>query len=191
MKSTFSTATTTRAIILGLGIIVMTLGSPGQAHSQGPPQPKPLPVTVDNVPLPVVDVDNPARQPFHAVICTAFSINGGEPGGGLSCLGWPTSFVFPQDRRGAIEFVSAVCDQSNLTSFKVTFNTTAGGDQAVYPVQLRFNPFSTSDLDASQPVRVYADPSSSISIGTSYSSPGSDPAYGRCFVAFSGHLITP
>jgi hypothetical protein len=134
----------------------------------------PVPVTVQApAPLPVYDVDNAARQPFQAALCTQ------APSDGSLCGTKPSSVAVPVGRRLVIEYASGRCPKAGFSlstgqDWAASLQTTAGGTQArhlLHPVpgisigspQLR-SEMGLNGFDVTQLVRIYADPGSLVGL---------------------------
>ena len=135
-------------------------------------KPSPIPpghnVTVVNTPLPVMDVDNPARQPFQATV----------------------PFTVPAGKRLVIEYLSAAARTSSTCRLlSVTLYTRVNGQEE--PLIHTFTPVLTGGDTAnnfytvSQQTRIYADPLSLVFDG--FSSLPCEPSITRPVV--SGYLV--
>jgi hypothetical protein len=153
--------------VIGTVVSPSTAIAQGQRHGQGA-----APVRiVSPVPLLVRDVDNAARQPFQAELCTQV------PLGGPFCGTKPSSVAVPADRRLVIEYASGRCPRSGFAlstgeDWAASLQTTAGGTQArhlLHPVigiaigspQLQ-SALQLNGFDVTQMTRIYADPGSLI-----------------------------
>jgi hypothetical protein len=169
--------------LVGLLVLVVTLVafvplvSRGQGKSVNAPPPfdvnvvnTPLPVTgtvsvsnLGDAPLPVRDVDNPARQPIQANI---IEVPPQIPN--------PVLFTVPAGKRLVIEYVSADIQAANsqcVTAPRYSLRTTTGG--------VALNHFFHSELTGtlgaaaneatrayglSQQTRIYADPNTQVTL---------------------------
>jgi len=150
--------------------VVGALMSSNTAIADGPTS---VPVRiVSPVPLPVRDVDNAARQPFQAALCTQHATPPES-----YCGGKPSSYAVPADRRLVIEYASGRCPRSGFTlstgqDWAASLQTTAGGTEArhlLHPVpgisigspQLQ-SEMGLNGFDVTQLTRIYADPGSLV-----------------------------
>ena len=119
----------------------------------------PLPVTgtinvgnLGDAPLPVRDVENPARQPVQ------FEFNG------------LNDYQVPAGKRLVIEYVSAELNSlaSACTKAVATLQTTAGGVEESHPfyLQLIGTVGTQRDYAVNQQTRLYADPNTMIQPGS-------------------------
>ena len=141
-------------------------------------EPPGAPVRIVNpLPLPVRDVDNAARQPFQAALCTQQVTYIGTPPD--FCGTRPSSVAVPADRRLVIEYASGRCPRSGFAlatgqDWAASLTTTAGGTAArhlLHPVpgiavgspplqsEMQLNGF-----DVTQLMRIYADPGSLVGL---------------------------
>jgi hypothetical protein len=163
----------------GMAVVAVAMVAtplPSVAQSKGS---APVSIT-DPLPLPTRDADNPLRNPFQTELCTGI------------CSGRTSAFTTPS-RPLVIEYISAWCTVSFGTSLTGLFiQTTAGGSQVQHVAGIpHFTAQSTSSevnvLNISQLVRIYAAPSSTVSMradaigGSSY----------RCDINLSGHTTGP
>jgi hypothetical protein len=197
-----------QSLVLLSGVIAfLVLSAP--AYAQGPPanvpppqnvkvvntESEPVPVTgtvsVSNLggtPLPVRDVDNPARQPFQASII--------EPPLGTPN---PVFFTVPAGKRLVIEYVSAealALDPDCVTPPRFALTTTAGGTPLAhffYPENsgtISFSGNTAKVYGLSRQTRIYADPLTQVKLNVrtdalplcSYNSAGRD-------LHISGYLV--
>ncbi len=110
-----------------------------------------------NSPLPVRDVDNPARQPFQRELDPLVS-----PGSFTAS----DSLTVPAGKRFAIEFASASVDTPAGTKMWVRIQTTSSGVGLSYSLlpQLQGN-YAADGSDfllAAQPMKLYADPGTQV-----------------------------
>ncbi len=154
---------------------------------------------VSPVPLPVRDVDNAARQPFQAELCTQ------APLGGTFCGAKPSSVSVPANRRLVIEYASGRCPRSGFSlsngeDWAASLQTTAGGTQArhlLHPVpgiaignpQLQ-SAMQLNGFDVTQLMRIYADPGSPVALQfEDLGGLGSNAI--TCEITISGYTVTP
>jgi hypothetical protein len=160
-------------LIITLGLtglaVICTLMSSGTAIAQ-----RSAPVRIASpVPLPVRDVDNAARRPFQAELCTQV------PLGGSFCGTKPSTFAVPADRRLVIEYASGRCPRSGFSlsngeDWAASLQTIAGGTQArhlLHPVPgiaIGSPPLQSAmqlnGFDVAQLMRIYADPGSLVGL---------------------------
>ena len=164
------------SLLAGIFAAVTPLTGQSQTDTVGPARPvlvvnsqsEPVPVTgtvsVSNLggaPLPVRDVDNPARQPFQANI---IDIPIGLPN--------PVFFTVPAGKRLVIEYVSADIEADNTqcpNAPRYELTTTAGGvtlDHFFYTKDAGTLGTSVNDdtkaFGLSQQTRIYADPNTQV-----------------------------
>lgn len=159
-------------------VALVPLVSRGQGKQNAPPPfdvkvinspSEPVPVTgtvsVSNLggtPLPVRDVDNPARQPFQANIIEAppFIPN-------------PVFFTVPAGKRLVIEYVSADIQAASqcASAPRYALTTTAGGvtlEHFFYTKDAGTVGLSVNDVrrafGLSQQTRIYADPNTQVTV---------------------------
>lgn len=128
---------------LALFMPLLTKGQGGQAAG-----PNVLVVNTPAEPVPVRDVDKPARQPFQKRVSEA-----------------DFEFTVPEGKRLVIEYFSATLNSSlnceaNIVLIR-TAVTVSGEEEIVFH---RFEPVRTSSLSdhLSQPTRIYADPNTPV-----------------------------
>jgi hypothetical protein len=154
---------------------------------------------VSPVPLPVRDVDNAARQPFQAELCTEV------PLGGPLCGTKPSSVAVPADRRLVIEYASGRCPRGGFSlstgeSWAASLQTTAGGTQArhlLHPAvgiaignpQLQ-SALQLNGFDVTQITRIYADPASLVGLDFDDLGGLGNSAI-ICEITISGYTVTP
>ena len=136
----------------------------------------------------VRDVDNPARQPFHLTLCNSTAAGGASL---PSCFGSPNSVIVANGARLVIEYVSAECFASNVSSFRVSLRTSVGGTAATHYMHFNPDPLDARVFDHSQQTRIYADAGTTLGLGFSAGTVGADPSSLRCDVTLSGYSITP
>src|SRR5258706_16343933 len=83
--------------VIGALMSSSTAIAQGQGQGAGPVR------IVNPLPLPVRDVDNAARQPLQAELCTQ------APIGGPNCGTKPSSFAVPAEPRPVIEYAPGRC----------------------------------------------------------------------------------
>jgi hypothetical protein len=166
----------TPSAVAVLAIAVLAAPVPALAQGKGS-----APVTIiDPLPLPTRDADNALRNPFQDSLCTGV------------CSGRASTLTTPA-RPLVIEYISAWCTVSFGTSLTGLFiETTAGGKQVQHVAGIpqataQSTSSSVNVLNISQQVRIYAAPSSTVSMradaigGSSY----------RCDINLSGHTTGP
>jgi len=132
------------------------------------------------------DVENPARAPFQASLCTNATFGGGTP---QTCIP-PNSFTVAAGRRLVIEYVEADCAQTGVNFLEVDLGTNVGGVGSSYKLHLAFNVFDNRFLDGSQITRIYADAGTIVGIGMSAGSGGGTPGSVACNLRLSGYSIS-
>jgi hypothetical protein len=140
------------------------------------------PVTVLNTPLPVLDVDNPARQPFQTG-------GGGRVQEG-NCPGISSTFAVPASKRLVIEFASASVVIVAIGQIPyVEIQTEVGSISTSYRVPLtRIGAVDTREVfEGSQQMRVYADPETTVYVNFGRSLPCTEVADFR--VSISGYFV--
>ena len=169
----FSTASAVAATVAA-GMFAVPLPSFAQNKGAAPVS------IVDPLPVPTRDADNALRNPFQVEICTGV------------CTGRSSFFTTPA-RPLVIEYISAWCTIANAVSLTGLFvQTTAGGVQVAHVAGIPHfvTPSSSGEFklfNFSQLVRIYADPSTSVSMrgdthgGSNY----------RCDINISGHTTGP
>ena len=186
--------------LVGLLVLVVTLValvplvSRGQGNSGNHPPPfdvnvvnTPLPVTgtvtVGNLgdsPLPVRDVDNPARQPVQARANCSVTIETG-------CL--PTIYTVPAGKRLVIEYASMDANVPAGELAQLAIATRTGGEtvEHAFPLTPPSVAFSAGRAaNVGQQVRLYADPGTSVVVTGSRSGFGSPASF---IFTISGHLV--
>lgn len=114
-------------------------------------------VQVTNTPLPTINTDNPARQPFQYTL---------TPGSATSSSA-TDSYSVPAGKRLVIEYISAQLTQYPASGYGYLYLiTTAGGNQAYYKVV----PPISSTVPQNQSLRIYADPGTSVQASVTQSS---------------------
>jgi hypothetical protein len=185
------------------------VAGPGRAEAQAPRPPTPVEI-IAPVPVPVSgslgisgtanvnvsntaaspaltrDVDNPARAPFQAVLCSRAAFSGGTL---PTCVSPASSLTVVAGRTLVIEYVGADCAQTGLNFLELQVSTTVGGVASSYDVHLAFNVFDQRFLDGAQSTRIYADGGSVVGIGMSAGSSGGTPGSVSCNLRLSGYSI--
>ena len=134
----------------------------------------------------VRDVDNPARSPFQATMCTSTSSGGAV---GTSCGNLPFSIAVPGDRRVVIEFVAAECSiGGDINLVQLGFSTVVNGTGATYRVHLERNVLDSRFLETMLQTRVYADPGTNVGLATGVGA-GPGAASARCTLTLSGYSV--
>lgn len=177
-------------LLLVIALIALATPRPTQGQGGDPVGPT-KPVLVDNTsaeslpvtgkvnvsnlrgsPLPVSDVDNPARQPFQRLLN---SING--------------SFTVPDGKRLVIEYVSGTLDGgASCTANYVFITTTITVAEEAQILSHIFPPTPISSLRAvfGQQTRIYSDPNTVVSARLNTNPNNCDSS----FVAYiSGYLV--
>lgn len=130
-------------------------------------------------PVPVSDVDNPARQPFQQLFNFSFDHTQGTNG---------QSFVVPAGKRLVIEFVSAaIALEMGLVVDAVVTTTVGGIAGGHHLIPTSMGPawgFPLSYL-ISKDIRVYADPGTTVGFSITDNLTGNGGAWGT----ISGYLI--
>ena len=133
------------------------------------------------VPLLTRDADNPATHAFQVELCD-------EIGGSTACDSQTNSsgnsFVVPEGKRLAIQFVSGTCAATSGSYVTVELQTSVGSTTMDHEILLHPVP-STIISDMSQQVRIYADPSSTVHL---FPSTGGGTA-GFCDLGISGYTV--
>lgn len=139
------------------------------------------PVTVTNTPadpVPTVDVENPAKQPFHA---------GRGVDGIIDQLGAVITTV-PPGKRLVIETITS-SSRINLTgaALQPALSLTVNGNAIIHYIGLSPNgqDATRSFWLATHAVRLYADPSTDVKVHCGASIPGSQ----FCTITISGYLV--
>lgn len=126
-------------------------------------------------PVPVRDVENPAREPFSASLNCSNTISNG-------CAG---SVSVPAGKRMVVEFVSgrvSVGSGNELTSVLIV---TGGKEHFLLAHKSPATPTSGTRFDVSQPLRLYSDPGGDVSLHVEISGIGASTLIGR----ISGYLV--
>lgn len=174
-------------LVLGsLAAIMVPSLTRGQGKDIANPQP--LNVNVVNTPLPIRDVENPARQPFYAEGQVAF----GPDTGSVASLLHPS---LPSDSHGVLEYITTECElpSGQRPSLRISQVNAIGGYERdiSFPV-LNFQvtvPFGVGMRDvlhSSDPVRIYLPPGNQILVQAQRSPTTS---FGTCQVYVSGFLV--
>lgn len=185
-------------VFIGIVVALVPRVSRGQGNSQNAPPPfnvkvinspsEPVPVTgtvsvsnLGNSPLPVRDVDNPARQPFQARLCVL-----GTPAA-CAGTGFPTSVTVPAGKRLVIEQIAGQCFPGT-TTLAVGLTVTVNSTTVTHLFGITF-PVGTGITGyTNHTTRLYADGGTSV-VGAHNSLPPT--ANVSCDIAFSGYLFTP
>lgn len=171
-----------RAIFIFLALVLMVIGgltptaSPKAAQSAQD-------VTVVNTeknPVPVFDVENPAKQPFQTSVLSF--IEAGSPSG-------HAFFRVPAGKRLVIEYISGILSVpfgQSIVTFELT--TTASRLTANHSVQISFAGVlaGSSQFTAGQLVKIYADPGTIVGVGAFRNT---YTGTGRVSVTISGYLL--
>ena len=187
------------AVLLFVGAVAAMMPSVirGQGNSPNAPPPfdvkvinsasEPVPVTgtvaVSNLgssPLPVRDVDNPAREPFQARLCMV--------SGAATCTGtlaFPTSVSVPVGKRLVIEQIAGECFPS-ATTLALGLTVTVNSTTVTHLFGIEYPVGSGTTGYTNHTTRLYADGGTSV-VPANNSLPG--PV--ACDIAFSGYLFTP
>jgi hypothetical protein len=140
-------------------------------------------VTVVNTatqPVPVLDVQNPAKQPFQYF----FNFNFDPTQGGNG-----ESFIVPVGKRLIIEFVSATMAVERGSIVDVVVDTTVGGVEGTHhlvPTSVGAAWGFPMSYIVSKDMRVYADPGTKVSFGITDNLTGNGTSWGT----ISGYLIS-
>jgi hypothetical protein len=155
--------------LLALALLVAALLSSSGISTPVVAQPSP-PGTNAN-PVFVQDVDNPARQPFAARVCTFV--------GTLRCNTFePQTFTVPSRVRTVIEQISGTCASDGQTSVNLVLSTVVGTVHVDTTLPLAFNAGGGPIQFIVVPptlTRIYPDPGTSVTFqfnGTVTSGPG-------------------
>ena len=153
-------------IVLVFGSLLL-YSSPGWA----PPASKEVTVINDSSsPVPIEDVDHPARQPFRSLA----SITNIQPG---------IIATVPSDSRLVIEFLTASCNSTGGIE-PTLFQVFAG---ILHSFSIGNTPFGTGFSSvATHLTRMYAEPNSDV-IATVFPSTSSPTI--TCDIAITGHLV--
>ncbi len=141
-------------------------------------------VNVTNIPLPVRDVENPARQPVQFGLCT-------EQGGAVTCFyntlgSFSDSYTVPHGKRLVIEYIGGHCGIApETTYYELAVETTVGGNLGHYgiPCMPAAGDSNSPNRTAGQQTRIYADPDTTVRLRLH-----SD--FGDATVFLSGYTIT-
>jgi hypothetical protein len=174
-------------IVFGALAVVLTLVTSHNASAQAPPNG--LNVTVLNTPLPVVDVENPARSPFQVTLCNGVNLLS------FQCGTVPTNLTTP-NRRVVVEYTSGFCFSSPTASPTVVgLSTTVSGVSAFHQggvPQLTFNDGVTSKtFSFAQQVRIYADPTTTIEFTPTFLGQFTTGGNNYCRITLSGYTLAP
>jgi hypothetical protein len=170
-------------------VSLAVLLAPSLTQGQGQGNQSQLNVNVVNTPLPVRDVENPARQPFNAVkqFSFFFDVDSGFV---------PFGESVPPDKQAVLEYVTAECrlpsgQRPSLQITQVAPSPTSVTEIAnpilIYQATVPFGPAATHDIyHSSDPVRLYLPPGTQIHLRAER-----NPAtgIGLCTVYISGYLI--
>lgn len=181
---------------VGMALLIgaVSLVTPRTTQSQGtsptrevkvinsPSEPVPVTGTVNvgnlgGDPLPMKDVDNPARQPFQRAIHEF------------------TPFIVPTGKRLVIEYVSADVGTSSTScdAFRCKLKTTVQGTDLVhffFPELVSTSPSTAASRQfaLSQQTRIYADPNTEVTVN--FERNGSPCVFGiGTGLSISGHLV--
>lgn len=177
--------------VLALSITLLSSSGAGaqQAEAQQAPQakqpppkpPTPVDIVRSDITLPVFDIDN-GRQPFQA---SAHSVMAGATNGDFQTI----AFV-PAGKRLVIENISAngrVPAGQPFLNLHISTNVANGGSKAHYLVMSQQGSVgNTTWFAASQQVRLYADPGTSVTFSVFRVAAGPE---GVVDVTISGYLI--
>ena len=138
-----------------------------------------------NKALLIRDTDNPARQPVHHdMVCDMKAINDVP----FICVD-PFPYTVPSGKELVIESVSAQVQLPTTQKVNfLSFLTTVGGTGVLMSLapSYQFDDGTLAHFVVSQQMRMYADPTTFVSIGCNRSSFLGD---GQCRAAFSGYLV--
>lgn len=135
-------------------------------------------------PVPVKDVDNPARHPVQ--FGTTLFIDEGELGES------GVAFNVSVGKQLVIEYLAAGVSVPTGQSLILWFVTTLDGSNQTYPIVLSlqgtFGQFDSSSdtLAGTQLMRVYVDPGTQVSV---FAERSSDTGLGVALLTFSGYLV--
>jgi hypothetical protein len=136
-----------------------------------------------STPLPVRDVDNPARQSFQRELDPLV------PSGSFSAS---DSLTVPAGKRFVIEFASASIDTTAGTKMWVRIQTTSSGVGLSYSLlpqlQGNFGADGSDFLLASQPMKLYADPGTQVTVVVNVLGGVANTNTGAA-VSLSGYLV--
>ena len=174
--ASFSSALGSR-LLAGVGTLTLLaavgLFASRPAHTAGGP----VPVTVANAPLAVInqDSDNPARHAVGRNITLSARTTVGSLTG--------TLYTVPTNKRLVLEHLSASTNLGNdANGYNIEVDTVQGGNQV--PTFFNEVPDAAPYSSASQSVRLYADPGTQVSVVV-YSSSRNPENF---VVSFSGYL---
>jgi hypothetical protein len=170
-------------IAFAVFIIGFCLVLPPAEAGEKPPSPVEVVNTQAN-PVPIQDMDNPARQSVqHSCVCSI-------PGGSAIDT---DSVLVPLGKRLVIEFVSvhALLPTGQIPEVQVFTGTGAlpGGTTSMGHQIALTGPLASAVTDiyqASQPVRLYADPGSEVLIHVARNQTGGAATFK---VTWTGHLV--
>lgn len=167
----------TKALLLAGGIGLVTLGFATRTPSS---------VVQSMKPLMVRDFNAPATRPLQFDLCSEINLASGCPSG-------EGTFTVPESTasgevvtRLVIQFVSVQCSVQPLTALVNTMSleTTAGGTTLDHYFPLTSDP-AFGVIGTTEDTRIYADPGTDVSLGTSWASANS----GICDMSISGHFV--
>jgi hypothetical protein len=174
---------------LSLFIGAISLVTPHPTPAQGSDSVGTKPISVVNTPivrvgnppgapLPVRDVDNPARQPVHTnVLCIANSMLGCDE----------TIYTVPAGKRLVIEYASMLAEipVGQVASWTISTFVRGRLERHRFPLTLPSVAFNNvTATESGQQVRIYADPGTHVEAGGIPNS-GSGPFT----FTISGHLV--
>ena len=160
--------------------------------AQAAPRPSPTPGTQDvnvvNTPS-VSDADNPARQPFQAVVTGVLSASGDTGNVPITTV--------PAGKRLIIEHVSVFCFAQTgqrifLASIGVALQNAYNGANLNHYLTLSPQGSNGFDLDfytASEQVRLYADPGTQVFVDAAGNPPSASGLPSSAHFAISGYLV--
>ncbi len=126
-------------------------------------------------PVPVRDVENPAREPFSASLnCSNTTTN--------TCAG---SISVLAGKRMVVEFVSGRVSVGSGNELTSVFIVTGGKEHFLLAHKSPATPTSGTRFDVSQPLRLYSDPGGDVSLHVEISGIGASTLIGR----ISGYLV--
>lgn len=172
-------------VVLAAGISLVSAAIIVTNASQAVAQMKPLLVELSTSllqPLFVRNVNEPADEPFQTELCFPPSSSVCQSRGVGSSFTVPTTASSGLTvKRMVVEYVSGTCF-GGLQYFEAqVLSTVNGGDLVrhhLVPV-----PGEPGWLNIAQPVRIYADPATTVRIS------GTTNGLGACSMAVSGHLV--
>lgn len=171
--------------LISIATVLAPALTKGQGQSGG--NQSPLNVNLVNTPLPIRDVENPARQPFFAEGSFTFGANDDS---GIANL----SPSVPSDKQAVLEYITTQCELPSGQRASLRISQVTNGAYVrdiAFPV-LNFQatiPFGavTRDIfNSSDPVRVYLPPSTEV-ILQAVRNPAT--SIGNCRVYVSGFLV--